>query len=142
MKPSPAFRGLVVALFVLVVSLVVLRSNHAGDDEEASLSQRLATGVVYAVLAVGPAFAGEILLKLLLPASLVARELQRSKKALAVETSKKRKAQKRIKEIHDEFMAYQSWVTRIQGRYYKIWAPARTAAGHTGPALPAVDPSP
>ena len=141
MKRSPFFYPLLIVLFVLVIAIVVIRTDGA-DTEDESLLQRLARGATYAAFTVGPAFIAELLLRKFIPASRAAREHQRSKKALGGVTSKKRKAEKRIKEIHDAYELYLYWVARIRGRFYRFFEPARARAGHTGPAIPSVDPNP
>ena len=141
MKRSPYFAPLLIILVLLVIALVVIRTDGA-DTEDESIPHRLAQGAIYAVLPVGTAFIAEFLLRKFNPASRAAREHKRSKKALDGVTSKKRKAEKRIKEIHDDYELYLYWVARIRGRFYRFFEPARARAGHTGPAIPSVNPNP
>lgn len=126
--------------FVLVVSLVIVRTDGAQTEDD-SIAQLLARGAIYAVIPVGMAGMAELLFVKLIPASRAAREYRRSKKALAEALAKKRKAERRIKEIHDEYELYRHWVVRIRGRFYRFFDPARTRAGHTGPAIQSVDPN-
>lgn len=141
MKRSPSFYALVVILGLFVIAAVVVRIDGAESDEEVSLLGRLSLGVMFTVGTVGPAVAGDLLLRKLIPASRAAREYKRSKKALSEALAKKRKAERRINAIHDEHGLHRHWVVRIRGRYYRYFDPARTRAGHTGPTIQSADPN-
>ena len=134
MRRSPYFSLLLAALALLIIALVVVRSDGMSEYEDESLWYRFAIGVIYAVLAIGPAFIAEILMRALLPAALAARERRRRKVALSGASKQKRLAEEKIREITDEYEAYRYWVTRITGRYNKIWNQARARCGHTEPA--------
>ena len=130
MKRSPYFWLLLAALAILVIALVVVRYEGAADDGEDSILSRLSWGIVFAVLAIGPAFMAELVMRALVPASKAARERRRRKKALDTAGKTKRRAEKRIKAIADEHERHKYWSARIQGRYDKIWKQAHAKFGH------------
>lgn len=134
MKRNLHFYLLLAALAVLVIALVLVRSDAANEFEDESPWYRFAVGVLFAFLAIGHAFLAELLMHALFPASLAARERQRRKVALSEALQQKRNAEEKIRDINDEYEAYLYWVTRITGRYNKIWNQSRARFGHTGPA--------
>lgn len=142
MKRSPYFYVLVVALAILVIALVVVRYEGTDDDGEDSVLSRLAWGVLFAVLAIGPAFLAEIVMRALVPASMAARERKRRKKAFGSADRTKRKAEKLIKVIVDEHERSKYWAVRIQGRYDKIWQQAHAKFGHSSQPTPTATTSP
>lgn len=143
MKRSPYFWLLLAALAVLVIALVIVRYEGTTDDGEDSVFSRLSWGVVFAVLAIGPAFFAELVMRALVPASRAARESKRRKKAFGTADKTKRTAEKRIKAIADEHEKHKYWSTRIQGRYDKIWKQAHAKFGHgSQTTTPSTRPSP
>ena len=125
MKRPRLFVGLLAVLAVVVVCVVVLRTDAAEDGTDDSLPVRLALGVVYAVGAVGPAFFGEIALRRLQPARRVARELRQLEKALAAVVGGKARATRWIRRVSRNTEAWDYWAARGRARYEKVWKAER-----------------
>ncbi len=109
-----------VALGATVMALVVLRSNGE-DAAEESLLYRVALGILYVLVTVGPAAIAHYQLERIPGAVQRGRELKRLKKEYKTVVQRKNTAILAIKAIVDNHAVCRHWAERARGRYAYIW---------------------
>ncbi len=122
-----------IGLGATVMALVVLRSNGE-DAADESLLYRIALGILYVLVTVGPAAIAHYQLERIPGANQRKRELKRLKKEYEAVAKRKKKALAGIKAIVDNHEANRYWAERARGRYDRIWK--NWAALNTTPTEP------